>query len=273
MRLSICANDVPGLTTDSPLTTTLGLMTTSLSNQVAVVTGAGRGIGRAIALKLAASGADVVCVSRTAENSQKVADEIRQGGRKAWAHAVDVSDVKAVEAAGERILSDAGRVDILVNNAGVTRDGLIMRMSEEDWDAVLDTNLKGAFAFTKAFSRAFLKQRSGRIINISSVIGLIGNAGQCNYAASKAALLGFTKAAARELASRGVTVNAIAPGFIETDMTAALTEPMRAELLKKIPLNALGQAEDIAEAALFLAGPGARYITGQVLTVDGGMVM
>ena len=244
-----------------------------LSNQVAVVTGAGRGIGRAIALKFAAAGADVACVSRTAENSEKVAGEIREGGRKAWAYAVDVADAKAVEAAGEKILAEAGRVDVLVNNAGVTRDGLLMRMSEEDWDTVLDTNLKGAFSFTKTFSRTFIRQRSGRIINISSVIGLIGNAGQCNYAASKAALIGLTKAAARELASRGITVNAIAPGFIETDMTAALTEQLRAELLKKIPLARLGQADDIAEAALFLAGPAASYITGQVLTVDGGMVM
>ena len=248
-------------------------MISLLSNQVAVVTGAGRGIGRAIALKLAAAGAEVACLSRTAENSEKVASEVRDGGRKAWAYAVDVADAKAVAAVGEKILAEAGRVDVLVNNAGVTRDGLLMRMTEEDWDAVLDTNVKGAFSFTKVFSRAFLKQRSGRIINISSVIGLIGNAGQCNYAASKAALIGFTKAAARELASRGVTVNAIAPGFIETDMTAALSEGMRAELLKKIPLSTLGKAEDIAEAALFLASPAARYITGQVLTVDGGMVM
>lgn len=237
------------------------------------MTGAGRGIGRAIALKFAAAGADVVCVSRTADNSQKVADEVRATGRKAWAHAVDVADSKAVVIAAEKIVEDAGRVDVLVNNAGVTRDGLLMRMSEEDWDVVLNTNLRGAFSFTKAFSRSFLKQRSGRIINISSVIGLIGNAGQCNYAASKAALIGFTKSVARELASRGITVNAIAPGFIETDMTAGMKDEMKDELLKKIPLNALGKAEDIAEAALFLAGPGARYITGQVLTVDGGMVM
>src|SRR6185436_6296386 len=156
-------------------------MTSVLQNQVAVVTGAGRGIGRAIALRFANAGADVVCVSRTAENSEKVAGEVRAAGRKAWAHAVDVADAKAVEAAAEKILGDPGRVDILINNAGITRDGLLMRMSEADWDAVLDTNLKGAFTFTKAFSRAFLKQRSGRIINISSVIGLIGNAGQCNY--------------------------------------------------------------------------------------------
>jgi 3-oxoacyl-[acyl-carrier protein] reductase len=248
-------------------------MTSVLQNQVAVVTGAGRGIGRAIALRFANAGADVACVSRTAGNSEKVAGEVRSLGRRAWAHAVDVADGKAIDAAAEKILGDAGRVDILVNNAGVTRDGLLMRMSEEDWDAVLDTNLKGEFMFTKAFTRAFLKQRSGRIINISSVIGLMGNAGQCNYAASKSALIGFTKSIARELASRGITANAIAPGFIETDMTATMTPEMRAELLKRIPLNTLGQPEDIAEAALFLAAPASRYITGQVLTVDGGMVM
>ena len=207
------------------------------------------------------------------ENSGKVAAEIRALGRKAWAHAVDVSDPAAVADAGAKILAETGAVHVLVNNAGVTRDGLLMRMSEEDWDTVLNTNLRGAFSFTKAFSRAFLKQRAGRIINISSVIGLIGNAGQCNYAASKAALIGFTKSVARELASRGITCNALAPGFIETDMTAAMTAEMRAELLKKIPLACLGQPEDIAEAALFLAGPAARYITGQVLAVDGGMVM
>ena len=260
--------DNPTLTADKK-----GHMTSVLQNQVAVITGAGRGIGRAIAVRFANAGADVVCVSRTAENSEKVAAEVRALGKKAWAHAVDVTDGKAVEAAADKILSESGRVDILINNAGITRDGLLMRMSEADWDAVLDTNLKGAFMFTKAFTRAFLRQRAGRIINISSVIGLIGNAGQCNYAASKSALIGFTKSIARELGSRAITVNAIAPGFIETDMTAALTPEMRAELLKKIPLNALGQPDDIAEAALFLAGPGAHYITGQVLTVDGGMVM
>lgn len=244
-----------------------------LANQIAVVTGAGRGIGRAIALKFAAEGADVICVSRTAENSEKVANEIRALGRKAWAHAVDVADSAGVAAVGEKILTDAGRIDILVNNAGVTRDGLLMRMSDEDWDTVLDTNLKGAFSFTKAFARAFIKQRSGRIINVASVIGLMGNAGQCNYSASKAGLIGFTKSIAREMASRGITVNALAPGFIETDMTALLNAEMRSELLKKIPLNSFGQSEDIANAAIFLASPAARYITGQVLTVDGGMVM
>jgi len=244
-----------------------------LSNQIAVVTGAGRGIGRAIALKFASEGADVVCVSRTAENSEKVAQEIRALGRQAWAHAVDVGDAAAVAAAATAILAETGRVDILVNNAGVTRDGLLMRMDEADWDTVLDTNLKGAFLFTKGFTRTFIKQRSGRIINVASVIGLMGNAGQANYSASKAGLIGFTKSIARELATRSVTVNALAPGFIETDMTAGLGDDIRADLLKRIPLNAFGQAEDIADAALFLASPAARYITGQVLTVDGGMVM
>ena len=244
-----------------------------LENQIAVVTGAGRGIGRSIALKFAAEGAEIVCVSRSAENSAKVADEIRALGRKAWAHAVDVSDAAEVAAAAKKILTDCGKVDMLVNNAGVTRDGLLLRMSDADWDMVLNTNLKGAFLVTKSFSRAMLRQRSGRIINISSVLGLIGNAGQCNYAASKAGLIGFTQSAAKEFASRGITVNAIAPGFIETDMTAELKEPARTELLKAIPLRSFGQPEDIANAALFLASPAARYITGQVLTVDGGMVM
>jgi 3-oxoacyl-[acyl-carrier protein] reductase len=244
-----------------------------LANQVAVVTGAGRGIGRAIALKFASEGAAIACISRTAENSEKVAGEIRALGGKAWAQAVDVADAAAVVATAERIIAETGRVDILVNNAGVTRDGLLMRMSEADWDTVLDTNLKGAFLFTKAFTRAFLKQRSGRIVNVASVIGLIGNAGQCNYAASKAALLGFTKSVARELASRGITANVLAPGFVETDMTAGLTEDLRKDVLKQIPLGSFGQPEDIANAALFLAGPAARYITGQVLAVDGGMVM
>ena len=245
----------------------------SLENHIAVVTGAGRGIGRAIALKFAAAGADVAVVSRTQENSEKVAAEIRALGRKAWAHAVDVADAAAVTAAAEKILAEAGKVDILVNNAGVTRDGLLMRMPDADWDTVLNTNLKGAFLVTKAFVRSFIKQRSGRIINISSVIGLIGNAGQSNYAASKAGLIGFTQSTARELASRGITANAIAPGFIETDMTSELNEALRAEILKKIPLGCLGQSEDIAAAALYLASLGARYVTGQVLTVDGGMVM
>ncbi len=244
-----------------------------LADKIAVVTGAGRGIGRAIALKFAEEGADVVCVSRTTENAEKVAAEVRAKGRRAWPHAVDVADAQAVAAAADAILAETAHIDILVNNAGVTRDGLLMRMSEGDWDTVVDTNLKGAFLFTRAFSRTFLKQRSGRIINVASVVGLLGNPGQSNYAASKAGLLGFTKSVARELASRGITANALAPGFIETDMTAGLNEQMKEALLKSIPLGALGQAEDVANAALFLASPAARYITGQVLVVDGGMAM
>jgi 3-oxoacyl-[acyl-carrier protein] reductase len=244
-----------------------------LDQQIAVVTGAGRGIGRAIALKFADEGADVVCVSRTAENSGKVADEVKAKGRRAWAVALDVADPAAVTAAAEQILREPGRVDILVNNAGVTRDNLLMRMSEEEWDTVLNANLRGAFLLTKAFTRAFLKQRSGRLINVASVVGLMGNAGQANYAASKVGLIGFTKSVARELASRGITANAIAPGFIETDMTAVLKDEAKAGLLKQIPLGTLGTVGDIAGAALYLASPAARYVTGQVLTVDGGMVM
>jgi 3-oxoacyl-[acyl-carrier protein] reductase len=244
-----------------------------LASQIAVVTGASRGLGRAIALRFAAEGADVVCVSRTQEASEATAGAIRETGRRAWALALDVANPAAVETAASQILEQTGRVDILVNNAGVTRDGLLMRMSEQDWDAVLNTNLKGAFLVCKAFTRSFVKQRSGRIINISSAIGLMGNAGQCNYAASKAGLIGFTKSLARELGSRGITVNAIAPGFIETDMTAQLGQELRVELLKRVPLNLFGQPDDIAHAAVFLASQGARYITGHVLTVDGGMTM
>ncbi len=243
-------------------------------NQIAVVTGAGRGIGHAIAIRLANEGARIASVSRTEANAQKTADEINATrADAAKAYAVDVSDHAAVQAVGARILEDFGRVDILVNNAGVTRDGLSMRMSSDDWDTVLNTNLKGAFNFVQSIQRPMLKQRSGRIINISSVIGLIGNAGQANYAASKAGLIGFTKSLAREMASRGITVNALAPGLIETDMTAVLSEEIRKNILSKIPLGSLGQPEDIAAAVAFLASAEAKYITGQVLCVDGGMVM
>ena len=244
-----------------------------LADKVAVVTGAGRGIGRAVALAYARMGADVACVSRTEENSAKVAAEVEALGRRAWPLAVDVSDTAAVDAAAKEILELAGRVDILVNNAGVTRDNLLMRMSEEEGDTVRNTNLKGAFNFTRALTRPFIKQRSGRIINIASVIGLIGNAGQSNYAASKAALIGFTKSIARELAPRGITVNAIAPGFIETDMTAVLDDKVREEVLGRVPLGRFGSSDDIAHAAVFLAMEPTGYVTGQVLTVDGGMVM
>lgn len=245
----------------------------SLENLTAVVTGAGRGIGRAIALKLAEAGANVVCLSRTEANSQKVADEITALGRQSWAVAVDVGDTAAVEAAVAKILEDTGGINILVNNAGVTRDGLLMRMKSEDWDTVLDTNLKGAFNLVKALQRSLMKGTDPRIINISSVIGLIGNAGQANYAASKAGLIGFTKSIARELAGRKVTCNAIAPGFITTDMTDELSDDLKAGIVAKVPLADFGQVDDIANTVLFLASPAARYITGQVLAVDGGMTM
>ena len=244
-----------------------------LENQVALVTGAGRGIGRAIAQKLAQEGAEVVCLSRTKSNAEDTAKQIENAGGQARAVTVDVSDSEAVNEAIKAVVSETGRMDILVNNAGITRDGLLMRMSDQDWDDVMNTNVKGAVNLTRSLSRQFIKQRSGRIINISSVIGLVGNVGQSNYAASKAALIGFTKSVARELAPRKVTVNAVAPGFIETDMTAAISEDIRNEVRRRIPLNQFGEAEDIANAVVFLAGPGACYITGQVLTVDGGMVM
>jgi 3-oxoacyl-[acyl-carrier protein] reductase len=243
-------------------------------NQVAVVTGAGRGIGHAIAVRLAKEGARVASVSRTEANAQKTADEINAARTDAAkAYAVDVADQAAVQKAAAQIFADFGRVDILVNNAGVTRDGLSMRMSMEDWDTVLNTNLKGAFNFIQALMRPMIKQRSGRIINISSIAGLIGNAGQANYAASKAGLIGLTKTLARELASRGITVNAVAPGLIETDMTTVLSEEIRQNILKNVPLGKLGEPEDIAGAVAYLASAEAKYITGQVLTVDGGMVM
>lgn len=239
-----------------------------------VVTGAGRGIGKAIAAAFVAQGAKVAVISRTEANSQSAAEEMNASGPgSAKGYAVDISDFAAVAAVGKQIVEDLGPVSILVNNAGVTRDGLALRMSEEDWDTVMDTNLKGAFNTVKAFQRNILKQQGARIINISSVIGLIGQAGQVNYAASKAGLIGFTKALAKEFAGRSVTVNAIAPGFIETDMTDELSEEQKSGILSVIPLKSFGAVDDIAASVMFLAGSGARYITGQVLTVDGGMVM
>src|SRR5438876_3692117 len=243
-------------------------------NQVAVVTGAGRGIGQAIAMRLASEGSRVACISRTEANARKTANEINATQpNAAKAYAVNVADHGAVQKVGAQILEDFGRIDILVNNAGVTRDALAMRMSVEDWDAVISTNLRGAFSFTQSILRSMTKQRGGRIINISSVIGLIGNAGQTNYAASKAGVIGFTKSLARELASRNITVNAVAPGFITTDMTAGLSDEIKKTIHSKIPLDRTGTPEEIASAVAFLASAEANYITGQVLCVDGGIVM
>jgi 3-oxoacyl-[acyl-carrier protein] reductase len=237
----------------------------SLEGRTALVTGASKGIGRAIATQLAAGGASVVFSYRTgADEAASLAAEI--GARAVQA---DVSDPESARA----LVEEAGDLDILVNNAGVTRDGLLVRMSDEDWDTVVDTNLKGAFRAIRAFTRPMMKQRWGRIVNITSVIGMIGNAGQANYAASKAGLIGLTKAVAKELASRHITVNAVAPGFIQTAMTEALGEDVREGLKARIPLGRLGTAEDVAHAVAFLCSEDAGYVTGQVLPVDGGMVM
>lgn len=244
------------------------------ANQVAIVTGAGRGIGHAIALRLASEGARVAVVSRTELNATRTAEEINSKyAGLAKAYAVDVADHAAVKTIAEQIIADFTRVDILVNNAGLTRDGLSMRMSENDWDIVIDTNLKGAFNFIQAVERPMIRQRGGRIINIASVAGLMGNAGQANYAASKAGLLGLTKSIARELASRNITCNAVAPGFIGTDMTEVLSDDVKQKVVGTIPMARFGEPEDISAAVAFLASAEAKYITGQCLTVDGGMVM
>ncbi|MFH0801194.1 MAG: 3-oxoacyl-[acyl-carrier-protein] reductase [bacterium] len=244
-----------------------------LKDKVALVTGAARGIGRAIALELARSGASVAVVDIDEQAAAAVSGELASLGVRANAYRCDVSDLAAVEKMVEEVLRDFGRIDILVNNAGITRDTLLLRMKEEEWDLVLRVNLKSAFNCTKAVSRHMLKQRSGRIVNISSVVGLMGNAGQANYAASKAGLIGFTKSVAKELASRGITVNAVAPGFIKTEMTDSLSDEAKTRLANQIPLGSLGMPEDVAAVVTFLASEKARYLTGQVVHVDGGMVM
>lgn len=241
-----------------------------LTSRVALVTGASRGIGRATAWALARHGATVVAAAR-GDNARPVVEEIVAGGLKAEALTLDVTDVQSVDAAIAQVLARHGRIDILVSNAGITRDQLLLRMKREDWDAVLATNLTASFTICQAVLRPMLKQRGGRVIAISSVVGQMGNAGQANYAASKAGLIGFCKSMAREVASRGITVNVVAPGLIETDMTKALTGTSREDWAERIPLGRLGSPEDVAHAVCFLASDEASYITGHVLAVNGGM--
>lgn len=245
-----------------------------LENQVALVTGAGRGIGKAIAKALAAEGAVVVVnYNGSRQRAEETVKEIEEAGGRAVAAGCNVADFAACKDMIDGIIKEQGRLDILVNNAGITRDGLLMKMSEEDFDSVVDTNLKGAFNCIRHAARQMIKQRSGRIVSISSVSGVLGNAGQANYSASKAGIIGLTKAAAREMASRGITVNAIAPGFITTDMTEVLSESIKTSVTETIPMKKFGKPEDIAQAAVFLVSEEAAYITGQVLCVDGGMAM
>lgn len=241
--------------------------------KTALVTGASRGIGLAIARELGRQGLRVVCVARTEESASKAVKAVREEGGEAEAFGCDVADSEAVSQTAEKILEKYECVDVLVNNAGITRDMLFIRMSEEDWDAVLKTNLNSCFYWSKNLVRPMTRRRWGRVINISSVIGLTGNAGQANYAAAKAGMIGFTKSLAKELAARSITVNAVAPGFIETDMTRELGEEIQGNILKMIPLKRMGTPEEVAATVGFLAGPSAGYITGQVFTVDGGMVM
>ena len=244
-----------------------------LIDKIAIVTGGGSGIGQSIALGLAREGCDVALCGRRLEPLQETVRQIEAQGRRALALSVDVSRGEAVQGFVDEVVKVFGRVDILVNNAGVTRDNLLIRMTEEQWDEVLATNLKGAFLFGKAVARPMMKQRSGSIVQISSIIGLIGNAGQCNYAASKAGLIALTQSMAKELASRNIRVNAVAPGFIVSQMTNALPEALRTKMLGEIPLGRFGAGEDIANAGVFLASEDASYVTGQVLSVNGGMTM
>jgi len=248
-------------------------LTVNLSGQVALVTGASRGIGKAIALALGRGGAKVACVARDTAKLAETVSAITSAGGQAEAFACDVTNGAAVQTLVETIAEKWGRLDILVNNAGITRDTLLPRMSDEQWDEVLNTNLRGTFLFTRAVTRPMMQQRYGRIINISSVSGLIGNAGQANYSASKAAIIGFTRTVSKELASRKVTVNAIAPGFIESEMSAALGEALQDQVKTRIPAKRLGTPDEVADVVLFLASPTSSYITGQCITIDGGLTM
>ncbi|MFD1357505.1 3-oxoacyl-[acyl-carrier-protein] reductase [Fictibacillus halophilus] len=245
-----------------------------LNNKSVLITGASRGIGRAIALYFAKNGAKVaVNYSGSEAKANEVVEEIKANGGTAFSIKADISNSEEVTNMVKSVIDEFGSLDVLVNNAGITRDNLLMRMKEEDWDAVINTNLKGVFLTTKAVTRQMMKQRNGRIINIASIVGVSGNAGQANYVAAKAGVIGLTKTTAKELSSRGITVNAIAPGFIETDMTGKLEEGIKEDMLRNIPLARFGQPDDIAAAAAFLAGDSSSYITGQTLHVDGGMVM
>ncbi len=241
--------------------------------KIALVTGAARGIGQAIALKLAADGADLALCDLNAEWLEETAGKVKELGRRVECYSVDVSKGDAVNETVKAVEKDFGQIDVLVNNAGITKDGLLMRMSEDDWDAVLNVNLKGVFLFTKAAMRGMMKKRTGSIVNIASIIGLIGNAGQANYAASKGGVIAFSKTVARELASRNVRCNAVAPGFIRTAMTDALSEEVQQKMLTNIPLNKFGTPEDVANVVAFLAGDASGYVTGQVISTCGGMVM
>ncbi|MBC8207066.1 MAG: 3-oxoacyl-[acyl-carrier-protein] reductase [Kiritimatiellales bacterium] len=241
--------------------------------KIALVTGAARGIGQAIALKLAADGADLALCDLNAEWLEETAGKVKELGRRVECYSVNVSDGAAVNETVKAVEKDFEQIDILVNNAGITKDGLLMRMSEDDWDAVLNVNLKGVFLFTKAAMRGMMKKRTGSIVNIASIIGLIGNAGQANYAASKGGVIAFSKSVAREIASRNVRCNAVAPGFIRTAMTEALPEEVQAKMLNNIPLNKFGTPEDVANVVAFLAGDASGYVTGQVISTCGGMVM
>jgi len=244
-----------------------------LANQVALVTGGARGIGREIALTFAQEGAEVALFDVNPEPLAQTATELEALGRRCLGVVVDVTDGKQVDEGVAKVLDKLGRIDILINNAGITKDGLLIRMDDAQWDRVLNINLKGTFLCTRAVAKHMLKQRRGRIVSIASIVGLIGNPGQANYAASKAGIIGLTKAVAKELASRGVTVNAIAPGFIKTEMTEALPEQAKQRLAEAIPMGTLGEPKDVAQAALFLVSEAARYITGHVLVVDGGLAM